>query len=70
MDSNFYDFLVANSMSELLRKGEKLITSSGLINDIDQLKYKDPVPKEYILIPEDKFQEITEFLASNKFQDF
>ena len=70
MDSNFYDFLVANSMSELLRKGEELITSSGLINDIDQLKYKDPVPKEYILIPEDKFQEITEFLASNKFQDF
>ena len=38
MDSNFYDFLVANSMSELLRKGEELITSSGLINDIDQLK--------------------------------
>ena len=70
MDSNFYDFLVANSMSELLRKGEELITSSGLINDIDQLKYKDPVPKEYILIPEDKFREITEFLASNKFQDF
>ena len=70
MDSNFYDFLVANSMSELLRKGEELITSSGLINDIDQLKYKDPVPKEYILIPKDKFREITEFLASNKFQDF
>lgn len=70
MDSNFYDFLVANSMSELLRKGEELITSSGLINDIDQLKYKDPVPKEYILIPKDKFREITEFLASNKFHDF
>lgn len=69
MDSNFYDFLVANSMSELLRRGEKLITSSGLINDINQLKYKEPVPKEYILIPEDKFQKIKEFLASSNFQN-
>lgn len=61
MDSVFYDFLVANSLSEILRKEKELATSQELINNINQLKKNDEcIPKNYVLIPEHKWMELYE----------